>query len=41
MTSNGYLNASIQKPFMPTTPGCIEHHLKLAGILAEAKMKHS
>ena len=25
---------------MPTTPGCEEHHLKLATILAEAKKKH-
>ena len=25
---------------MPTTPGCVEHHLKLAAILAEAKKKH-
>ena len=39
MTSNGYLDPSIQKAFMPTTPGCVEHHLKLAAILAEAK-KH-
>ena len=38
--SNGYLDPSIQKAFMPTTPGCVEHHLKLAAILAEAKKKH-
>ena len=25
---------------MPTTPGCVEHQLKLAAILAEAKKKH-
>ena len=40
MMSNGYLDPSIQKAFMPTTPGCVEHHLKLAAILAEAKKKH-
>ena len=26
--------------FMPTTPGCVEHHLKLAAILPEVKKKH-
>ena len=25
---------------MPTTPGCSEHHLKLASILKDAKRKH-
>ena len=40
MKSNGYLDPSIHKAFMPTTPGCVEHHLKLAAILAEAKKKH-
>lgn len=37
MTSNGYLNPSIQKAFMSTTPGCVEHHLKLVAILAEPR----
>lgn len=40
MTSNGYLDPSIQKAFMSTTSGCVEHHLKLAAILAEAKKQH-
>ena len=40
MINNHYLDSSIQKAFMPTTPGCVEHHLKLAAILAEAKKKH-
>ena len=40
MLSNGYLNRSIQKAFLPVTPGCTEHHLKLAPVLAEARRKH-
>ena len=39
MLSNGYLNRSIQKAFLPVTPGCTEHHLKLASVLAEARRK--
>ena len=40
MNSNGYFNRDIQKAFMPTTPGCTEHHSKLAAILSEARRKH-
>ena len=40
MTENGFLNRSIQKAFMSATPGCVEHHCKLATILAEARKKH-
>ena len=40
MLSNGYLNNSIQKAFLPVTPGCTERHLKLASVLAEARRKH-
>ena len=40
LINNRYLDSSIQKAFMPTTPGCVEHQLKLAAILAEAKKKH-
>ena len=40
MIDNGYLDRSIQKAFMPTTPGCMEHHLKLASILRDSKQKH-
>ena len=40
MTTNGYFNKSIQKAFMPTTPGCTEHHMKLATILQDARAKH-
>ena len=41
MLDNGYLNRSIQKAFMTATPGCTEHHSKLANILSEAKRKHN
>ena len=40
MLSNNYLDRSIQKAFMPKTPGCIEHHLKLATVLNDARQKH-
>ena len=40
MTVNGYLNSSLQKSFMPTVPGCTEHHLKLSSILTEAHSMH-
>ena len=40
MLSNGYLDRSVQKAFMPKTPGCVEHHLKLAEILKDARQKH-
>ena len=39
MLENEYLDPSIQKAFMRATPGCTEHHLKLASILADAKRK--
>ena len=34
---NKYLDLSIQKAFVDTLPGCIEHHCKLSGALNEAK----
>ena len=40
MLVNGYLNPSLQKAFMPTVPGCTEHHLKLSSILSDARKKH-
>ena len=40
MITNIYFNTSIQKTFMPTMPGCTEHHLKLASILRDARKKH-
>ena len=40
MIENIFLDCSIQKAFMSATPGCVEHHCKLASILAEARKKH-
>ena len=40
MLSNKYLDRGIQKAFMPQTPGCIEHHLKLATIMQDARKRH-
>ena len=40
MTTNGYLDSSVQKAFMKATPGCTEHQSKLAAILAEARKTH-
>ena len=38
--TNKYINPSLQKAFMPTVPGCTEHHLKLSAILDEARKRH-
>ena len=40
MLSNKYLDRGTQKAFMPRTPGCIEHHLKLATVIHDARKKH-
>jgi hypothetical protein len=40
MIVNGYLDSSLQKAFMPTVPGCTEHHLKLSSIMADARKRH-
>ena len=40
MVTNKYLDSSLQKAFMPTVPGCTEHHQKLSSILAEAHFNH-
>ena len=40
MIENEYLDPSIQKAFMPATPGYIEHQMKLSSILSEARKKH-
>ena len=37
MTANGYLDADIQKAFIPTIPGVTEHQTKLAAIINEAR----
>ena len=41
MLENEYLDPSIQKAFMRATPGCTEHHLKLASILARCKKNNN
>ena len=30
----------MQKALLPKMPGCIEHHLKLASVISDAKAKH-
>lgn len=40
MTGNGYLDHSVQKAFMPSVPGCIEHYTKLAAAIKEAHARH-
>ena len=40
MLSNKYLDRRIQKAFMPQTPRCIEHHLKLATAMHDAQKRH-
>ena len=40
MTSNGFLDTSTQKAFMPSVPGCIEHYAKLATAVHEAHVRH-
>ena len=41
MTAHKYIDVSVQKAFLLTTPGCTEHHLKLATILGDdARKKH-
>ena len=37
MLSNGYLDPAVQKAFLPTIPGVIEHQCKLAAIINGAK----
>ena len=39
MITNKYFDKSVQKAFMPATPGCSDHHLKLASILKDAERK--
>ena len=40
MLLNQYFDPSLQKAFLPTTPSCTEHQLKLSSILNEAQAKH-
>ena len=40
ITTNGYLDTSIQKAFLPGTPGCLEQYQKLSAAITEAHKKH-
>ena len=40
MLDNWFMDSSIQKAMLPAIPGCLEHHCKLAGLLADARHKH-
>ena len=40
MLYNKYLDRRIQKAFVPKISGCTEHHLKLATVLNDARIKH-
>ena len=40
MTTNGYLNTSLQKAFIDGVSGCTEHQFKLLAAIEEAKAKH-
>ena len=40
MRSNKYFDTSIQKAFMPSVPGCIEHYMKLAAAINKAHSQH-
>ena len=36
MRANGYLDSDLQKAFLPTTPGVVEHQAKLAAVIRSA-----
>ena len=40
MVSNGYLDTSTQKAFLPGVPGCVEHYRKLMAMVEDAHQKH-
>ena len=40
MTSNGYLDTSVQKAFIPGVPGCLEQYEKLSAMIKDAHTKH-
>ena len=40
MRTNKYFDTNIQKAFMPSVPGCIEHYTKLAAAINEARACH-
>ena len=40
MNSNNCFDTRIQKAFMPSVPGCVEHYVKLATAVSEARSLH-
>ena len=40
MLANGFLDRNIQKAFVPSVPGCLEHYAKLATAIHEAHTRH-
>ena len=38
--SNGYLDTSVQKAFLPGVPGCLEQYTKLSAAIADAHKRH-
>ena len=40
MLSNGYLDTSVQKAFLPGVPGCLEQYTKLCGAIGDAHKNH-
>ena len=40
MVSNGYLDTSVQKAFLPGVPGCLEQYTKLSAAISEAYKNH-
>ena len=40
MVSNGYLDTSVQKAFLPGVPGCLEQYTKLSAAIFEAYKNH-
>ena len=39
MIANGYLDSDLQKAFLPTTPGVVEHQAKLAAVIRSARQQ--
>ena len=39
MRANGYLDSDLQKAFLPTTPGVVEHQAKLAAVIRSARQQ--
>ena len=40
MMTNGFLDTSVQKAFLPGTPGCLEQYQKLAAVIQQSHKRH-